>query len=47
MARLASECDSGTNHLLMVFSFGDLALERAMRSMQLFVREVMPALRSA
>ena len=39
--------DSGTNYLLLVFSFGDLALERAMRSMQLFVREVMPALRSA
>jgi hypothetical protein len=39
--------DSGTNYLLLVFSFGDLALERSMRSMQLFVAEVMPALRSA
>ena len=39
--------DSGTNYLLLVFSFGDLAHERAMRSMQLFVREVMPALRPA
>ncbi|HEX3477539.1 MAG TPA: hypothetical protein VHT91_21100 [Kofleriaceae bacterium] len=39
--------DSGTNYLLLVFSFGDLALERAMGSMQRFVAEVMPALRPA
>lgn len=39
--------DSGANYLLLVFSFGDLALDRAIRSMQLFVREVMPALRPA
>jgi hypothetical protein len=29
-----------------VFSFGDLRPELAMRSMGLFVREVMPALRA-
>jgi alkanesulfonate monooxygenase SsuD/methylene tetrahydromethanopterin reductase-like flavin-dependent oxidoreductase (luciferase family) len=39
--------ESGINYLLLVFSFGDLAPERAMRSMDLFVREVMPALRLA
>jgi hypothetical protein len=38
--------ESGINYLLLVFSFGDLAPERAMRSMDLFVREVMPALRA-
>jgi len=36
---------AGINYLLMVFSFGDLRPEKAMRSMDLFVREVMPALR--
>jgi len=35
---------SGINYLLLVFSFGDLAPERALHSMDLFVREVMPAL---
>jgi alkanesulfonate monooxygenase SsuD/methylene tetrahydromethanopterin reductase-like flavin-dependent oxidoreductase (luciferase family) len=39
--------ESGINYLLLVFSFGDLRPERAMRSMELFVREVMPALRGA
>jgi alkanesulfonate monooxygenase SsuD/methylene tetrahydromethanopterin reductase-like flavin-dependent oxidoreductase (luciferase family) len=39
--------ESGINYLLLVFSFGDLAPERAMRSMDLFVREVMPGLRLA
>jgi alkanesulfonate monooxygenase SsuD/methylene tetrahydromethanopterin reductase-like flavin-dependent oxidoreductase (luciferase family) len=39
--------ESGINYLLMVFSFGDLDPERAMRSMDLFVRQVMPALRLA
>jgi alkanesulfonate monooxygenase SsuD/methylene tetrahydromethanopterin reductase-like flavin-dependent oxidoreductase (luciferase family) len=39
--------EAGINYLLLVFSFGDLAPERAMRSMDLFVREVMPALRLA
>jgi alkanesulfonate monooxygenase SsuD/methylene tetrahydromethanopterin reductase-like flavin-dependent oxidoreductase (luciferase family) len=33
------------NYLLLVFSFGDLRPAQAMRSMDLFVREVMPALR--
>jgi alkanesulfonate monooxygenase SsuD/methylene tetrahydromethanopterin reductase-like flavin-dependent oxidoreductase (luciferase family) len=37
--------ESGINYLMLVFSFGDLEPERAMRSMDLFVREVMPALR--
>jgi len=37
--------ESGINYLLLVFSFGDLAPERAMHSMDLFVAEVMPALR--
>ncbi|HEY6862736.1 MAG TPA: LLM class flavin-dependent oxidoreductase [Burkholderiales bacterium] len=35
---------AGINYLLLVFSFGDLAPERALHSMDLFVREVMPAL---
>ena len=39
--------ESGINYLILVFSFGDLAPERAMRSMELFVAEVMPALRSS
>jgi alkanesulfonate monooxygenase SsuD/methylene tetrahydromethanopterin reductase-like flavin-dependent oxidoreductase (luciferase family) len=39
--------ESRINYLLLVFSFGDLAPERAMRSMELFVGEVMPALRLA
>ena len=39
--------ESGINYLLLVFSFGDLAPERAMRSMDLFVGKVMPALRLA
>jgi hypothetical protein len=37
---------SGINYLLLVFSFGNLRPEQAMQSMDLFVREVMPALRS-
>jgi alkanesulfonate monooxygenase SsuD/methylene tetrahydromethanopterin reductase-like flavin-dependent oxidoreductase (luciferase family) len=32
------------NYLLCIFSFGDLAPEHAMRSLELFAREVMPAL---
>ena len=39
--------ESGINYLLLVFSFGDLVPERAMRSMSLFVEQVMPALRLA
>lgn len=34
------------NYLLLVFSFGSLRPDKAMRSMGLFVREVMPALRT-
>ena len=33
------------NYLLCIFSFGDLAPEHAMRSLELFTREVMPSLR--
>ncbi|HTP97533.1 MAG TPA: LLM class flavin-dependent oxidoreductase [Burkholderiales bacterium] len=36
---------TGINYLLVVLSYGNLRAEQAMRSMQLFVREVMPALR--
>ena len=38
--------ESGINYLLLVFSFGNIAPERAMRSMDLFVAQVMPALRA-
>jgi len=38
--------ESVINYLLLVFSFGDLRPELVMRSMELFVREVMPALRA-
>jgi alkanesulfonate monooxygenase SsuD/methylene tetrahydromethanopterin reductase-like flavin-dependent oxidoreductase (luciferase family) len=38
--------ESGINYLMLVFSFGDLEHERAMRSMDLFVAQVMPAVRS-
>ncbi len=33
------------NYLLCIFSFGDLAPEHAMRSLELFAREVMPSLK--
>jgi len=36
--------EAGINYLMLVFSFGDLAPERAMRSMDLFVADVMPRL---
>ena len=35
---------TGINYLLCVFSFGDLAPQQALRSLDLFVREVKPAL---
>jgi alkanesulfonate monooxygenase SsuD/methylene tetrahydromethanopterin reductase-like flavin-dependent oxidoreductase (luciferase family) len=35
---------SGANYLLCVFSFGDLAPQHALRSLELFSREVKPAL---
>jgi len=38
--------ESGANYLLGIFSFGDLPPESALRSLELFGREVMPALRS-
>jgi len=36
---------TSANYLLCIFSFGDLAPEDAMRSIELFTREVMPKLR--
>ena len=36
--------DSGMNYLMCVFSFGDLAPQHALRSLELFSREVMPKL---
>jgi alkanesulfonate monooxygenase SsuD/methylene tetrahydromethanopterin reductase-like flavin-dependent oxidoreductase (luciferase family) len=41
MLRLTS-----ANYLLGIFSYGDLAPERAMHSFELFIREVMPKLRT-
>ena len=38
---------TGANYLLCVLSFGDLAPDDAMRSIELFTREVMPALSTA
>ena len=35
---------TGTNYLLCIFSFGDIAPEHALRSLGLFAREVMPGL---
>jgi alkanesulfonate monooxygenase SsuD/methylene tetrahydromethanopterin reductase-like flavin-dependent oxidoreductase (luciferase family) len=35
---------TGANYLLCIFSFGDLAPQHAMRSLELFAREMMPAL---
>ena len=37
---------TSANYLLCIFSFGDLAPEHAMRSLELFSREVMPKLRA-
>src|SRR5207245_9590809 len=37
---------TGANYLLGVFSFGDLAPEHAMRSLELFGSEVMPKLKA-
>jgi len=36
---------TSANYLLCIFSFGDLAAEHALRSLELFSREVMPKLR--
>jgi hypothetical protein len=35
---------TGTNYLLCIFSFGDIAPQHALRSLDLFSREVMPKL---
>jgi hypothetical protein len=35
---------TSANYLLCVFSFGDLAPEHAVRSLELFAQEVMPNL---
>ncbi len=35
---------TGANYLLCIFSFGDIAPEHALRSLELFSREVMPKL---
>jgi len=37
---------TGANYLLCIFSFGDLAPEQAMRSLELFSSEVLPKLRA-
>jgi alkanesulfonate monooxygenase SsuD/methylene tetrahydromethanopterin reductase-like flavin-dependent oxidoreductase (luciferase family) len=37
---------TSANYLLCIFSFGDLAPEHAMRSLELFSREVMPKLKT-
>jgi alkanesulfonate monooxygenase SsuD/methylene tetrahydromethanopterin reductase-like flavin-dependent oxidoreductase (luciferase family) len=37
---------TSANYLLCIFSFGDLAPEHAMRSLELFTREVMPRLKT-
>jgi alkanesulfonate monooxygenase SsuD/methylene tetrahydromethanopterin reductase-like flavin-dependent oxidoreductase (luciferase family) len=36
---------TSANYLMCIFSFGDLAPEQAMRSLELFCRDVMPSLR--
>ncbi|HXU40829.1 MAG TPA: LLM class flavin-dependent oxidoreductase [Burkholderiales bacterium] len=38
---------TSANYLLCIFSFGDLAPEHALRSLELFSREVMPKLKAA
>jgi alkanesulfonate monooxygenase SsuD/methylene tetrahydromethanopterin reductase-like flavin-dependent oxidoreductase (luciferase family) len=38
---------TGMNYLLCVFSFGNLAPQAALRSLELFAAEVMPKLKSA
>ena len=37
---------SGINYCILVFSYGDLAPEHAERSLELFISEVMPAMRA-
>jgi alkanesulfonate monooxygenase SsuD/methylene tetrahydromethanopterin reductase-like flavin-dependent oxidoreductase (luciferase family) len=38
--------ESGANYFVGQFAFGDLTLQETMRSIELFVRDVMPALRN-
>ena len=35
--------DTGCNYFCCVFAFGDLSPEQTMRSMRLFVEEIMPS----
>jgi hypothetical protein len=37
---------TGANYLLCIFSFGDIAPDHAIRSLELFAAEVMPKLAS-
>jgi alkanesulfonate monooxygenase SsuD/methylene tetrahydromethanopterin reductase-like flavin-dependent oxidoreductase (luciferase family) len=39
--------EAGINYLCCRFAFGDLSLDESMRSLDLFVREVMPALQTS
>ena len=39
--------ESGANYLVGRFAFGDLSLSESMRSLELFQRYVMPALRES
>ena len=39
--------DSGCNYVVGQMAFGDLTLDEMLRSVELFGREVMPALRAA
>jgi hypothetical protein len=38
---------AGTNYFVAQFAFGDLTLAEVLRTVDLFAREVMPALRDA
>jgi hypothetical protein len=45
---MAAEIEaSGCNYLLSWFAFGDMTLAESLRSLDLFSREVMPALTGA
>jgi hypothetical protein len=39
--------EAGTDYFVAQFAFGDLSLSEVLRTVDLFVREVMPALREA
>ena len=39
--------ESGANYLVCRFAFGDLSLAESLRSLDLFTRHVMPALRAS